>query len=484
MSQAEQPESIDDLRSRIARMLDTLDQDAPIAATVTFKVKPAKATEFIGNADVLTAATVKMPGCKYFNYRKAISTGAAGDPIGYAINEAWESVRQFKPQWESDHLKQFQETVGDLVVEEPALTFYHSAGPAAGERLARVAKTGQTGCWDTGGQYISCAGTGQDGAIQAGAPWPVPRFTAHGNGTVTDKLTELTWLQDADHFGEVTWAQALKNAQGLASGAAGLTDGSAAGDWRLPNIRELESLIDYGTSHPILPAGHPFTNVKSSIYWAANTLAAAPTLGWMVTLGIGPTVFDLKLNPNRMWPVRRGGKTRLSQTGQKQCWDENGKLLTDCKGTGQDGEIQAGVPPPDPRFADNHDGTVTDRLTGLIWLQDADAFGLRTWGQALTACNSLGAPSHGLNDGSAPGDWRLPNIKEIESLVDYGNVGPSIPTGHPFSNVRPSSYWTSTSVAAAPTQAMFIILGVGPAIFENKEHPFFVWPVRDRRPAS
>ena len=80
---------------------------------------------------------------------------------------------------------------------------------------------------------------------------------------------------------------------------------------------------------------------------------------------------------------------------------------------------------------------------------------------------------------------RLPNIKEIESLVDYNNVGPSIadPKTAPFINVRPSSYWTSTSVASAPTQAMFIILGVGPVIFENKEHPFFVWPVRNWRPS-
>ena len=54
-----------------------------------------------------------------------------------------------------------------------------------------------------------------------------------------------------------------------------------------------------------------------------------------------------------------------------------------CKGTGQDGEIQAGVPWPNPRFTDNEDGTVTDHLTGLIWLKNGNPFGTRNWDQAL-----------------------------------------------------------------------------------------------------
>jgi hypothetical protein len=126
---------------------------------------------------------------------------------------------------------------------------------------------------------------------------------------------------------------------------------------------------------------------------------------------------------------------------------------------------------------------VTDNLTGLVWLKNANPFGFRTWEQALRDCNNLAHGSYGLSDGSKRGDWHLPNIKEIESLVDYNRFGPCLPEGHPFVEVRPSSYWTSTTVALAPSEAMFIILGVGPAIFENKEHPFFVWPVKSRRRA-
>jgi len=157
--------------------------------------------------------------------------------------------------------------------------------------------------------------------------------------------------------------------------------------------------------------------------------------------------------------------------------------IADCEGTAQDGDIRAGVRWPDPRFTDNDDGTVTDNLTGLVWLKNADPFGFTRWHEALDECNKLCSGQYGLSDDSRPGDWRLPNIKEIESLVDYNRAGPCLPEGWEkvFVNVRPSSYWTSTSVAKAPTEAMFLILGVGPGIFENKEHPFFVWPVRSKR---
>ena len=58
-------------------------------------------------------------------------------------------------------------------------------------------KTGQTKCYDTSGNEIDCAGTGQDGEIQAGVEWPEPRFADYGNGTVMDNLTGLMWAKVA-----------------------------------------------------------------------------------------------------------------------------------------------------------------------------------------------------------------------------------------------------------------------------------------------
>jgi len=478
-------QSIEELREKVSRMLDRLDPDVPIGSTVVFKVRKAKEGTFEGQAAALADATQKLPGCKIFDFNRhqSIYSDPVKDPLQFLIYEEWDTVRQFRVQWDSAHLKHFQAGVMDWVTEPPDLDFYN---PQTSSGQLRLQQTGQISCFSASGQKIDCKGTGQDAEFRRGAKSAVPRFTDNCDGTVTDKITGLIWLKDADTFGPVSWEQALSYARNLASGHYGLSDGSAKGDWRLSNIRELLSLIDYGTFTPIIPHHNPFNNVKAAIYWTSTTLAPAPLLAWMMTLAIGPTVFDVKTSPgNRMWPVR--GQGRIPKTGQQQCWDAQGKALTTCSGSGQDGELQAGVPLPNPRFTDNGDGTVTDNHTQLVWLRKANPFGLRIWEEALALCNNLCSGNYGLTDGSVPGDWRLPNIREAESVVDYGQAGPCLPNrgqnpqGNPvFEDLRPSSYWTSTSVTAAPTEAMFIIYGVGPTIFESKEHPFFVWPVRDK----
>lgn len=363
-------------------------------------------------------------------------------------------------------LKQLDEPKNDtaIAMKEPGVPVY---------------RTGQTKCWDTSGREVASRGSGQDGEYQHGVMWPEPRFDDSSDGSVLDRLTGLTWLRDADAFGELNWEESLKKANELCDGHSDLKDGSAKGDWRMPNIRELLSIIDYGAVDPIIPSGHPFQNVKSAIYWTSTTLLPAPYLAWMMTLGIGPTVFDLKVSSARVWPVRGSGA--VAKTGQQFCFDGAGKPVASCQGTGQDGDKQAGKAAPEPRFTPNNDGTATDEMTGLVWLESGNSFGMRTWAQSIELCNFLKSGEHGLADGSVEGDWRLPNVREMESLIDYNNAGPCLPKGHPFVDVRPSSYWTSTSVTSAPTEAMFVILGVGPSIFENKEHPFFLWPVRDRR---
>lgn len=150
---------------------------------------------------------------------------------------------------------------------------------------------------------------------------------------------------------------------------------------------------------------------------------------------------------------------------------------------GDDGDIQAGVPFPSPRFTDNGDGTVTDNLTGLIWLKNADCFGFVNWFQALNAANNLAddltstTTDCGLRDGSVVGDWRLPNVKELQSLIDFGHVTPALPAGHPFSNVQ-SAYWSSTSLPFPLDGAWFIALDHGATGIDSRVYIFHVWPVR------
>jgi hypothetical protein len=127
-----------------------------------------------------------------------------------------------------------------------------NCGPVS-EAPAPVEQTGQTQRWDpsisTPGVIISCEGTGQDGEIRAGVPLPSPRFTDHGNGTVTDHLTGLIWLKDGRCLGPQpgkTWAEALAAVDAFNAGVNFSCVDYVAGtfaDWRLPNVKELQSLV-------------------------------------------------------------------------------------------------------------------------------------------------------------------------------------------------------------------------------------------------
>jgi hypothetical protein len=163
---------------------------------------------------------------------------------------------------------------------------------------AGVAKTGQT----------TSLATGDDGDLQKGIAWPVPRFSNNGDGTVTDNQTGLIWLRDA-YSAEATktWADALTYCNDLADDGSDLTDGSSAGDWRLPNAKEILSLVDFGNSALALPSDNPFLNVQSGHYWSSTTKASGTTKAWSLDMSSGHTYSDFtKTNSCHVWPVRDG----------------------------------------------------------------------------------------------------------------------------------------------------------------------------------
>src|SRR5207244_12730698 len=100
--------------------------------------------------------------------------------------------------------------------------------------------------------YITSAVTCPD-AVHDGLPILDPRFTDNGDGTVKDNLTGLIWLKNANCFGFQTWTDALNASNTLASGACGLTDGSMAADWRLPNVMGLARLSTFVQCSPRMP---------------------------------------------------------------------------------------------------------------------------------------------------------------------------------------------------------------------------------------
>ena len=149
-------------------------------------------------------------------------------------------------------------------------------------------------------------GTRDDGALKQGVAWPTPRLTDNGNGTVTDNLTGLIWMKNANAFGRRTWNVAMALANAMESGYGGLEDGSKVGDWRLPNARELQSLISYGSINPALPTGHPFTGVALFYYWSSTTCKDVTTAAWTVSLDDGELGGGTKADTYLMWCVRGG----------------------------------------------------------------------------------------------------------------------------------------------------------------------------------
>jgi hypothetical protein len=196
-----------------------------------------------------------------------------------------------------------------------------SAGPAStshtltdlydlASQRSRPAKTGQSPTVP-----LNPAPAGSDGALQKGVTWPTTRFTDNGNGTVKDNLTGLIWLKNANCAGTKTWDDALTWANGLASGSCSLTDSSTAGQWRLPNRYELESLLDMAFYDPALSnaagtakwlEGDAFSGVQSSYYWSSTTYANSTSYAWFVYFNGGLVYYYYNSLTLYVWPVRGG----------------------------------------------------------------------------------------------------------------------------------------------------------------------------------
>ena len=116
----------------------------------------------------------------------------------------------------------------------------------------------------------------------------------------------------------------------------------------------------------------------------------------------------------------------------------------------------------------NGDGTVTDTATGLIWQQQDDNV-LRTHANALTYCQGLTLASNS--------NWRLPNIKELTSIVDYRTDDPTIDEAA-FLNVNSSSYWSASSRASSSSSAWLVSFFSGNVFSNGKANGGYVRCVR------
>jgi YD repeat-containing protein len=333
------------------------------------------------------------------------------------------------------------------------------------------------------GQTISYVAR-DDGDIQAGVEWPSPRFKDNGNGTITDNLTGLMWLKDANcvathypaiseyaMYGWLSWEEALSFILYVNAGIYPLC-GAGYNDWRLPNVNELESLFNAGVADPISWLNQQsFINVQSFYYWTSTTHAYNTDWAWNWISGSSGAGIS-KSESLHLWPVRgtTSEPAKLWRTGQTI----NYSTFPD------DGGIRAGVEWPSPRFTTNGDTTVRDNLTGLVWSPDA---GTPTIGTCIGGVKTLQEALDYivcLNNNSYLGhnDWRLPNRKELYSLIDFSQYSPALTSGHPFANVLNSGYWSSTTDNSNTSNAWMIGIGYGAVGKNSKGSGFYVWPVR------
>lgn len=345
-------------------------------------------------------------------------------------------------------------------------------GYIAGEKIASLPRTGQT---------VSYA-SGDDASVQKGVTWPGSRFIDNANGTVSDQLTGLIWLKNAGCFSPSDWATALAVANQLASGSCGLSDGSTAGQWRMPNANELESLVDVSRTNPAVSSGHPFTNINLvKAYWTSTTYTALTSNAMAIRLSDGRWINgidsgDGSFNNNKttstndLWVVKSGtaGSVKILATGV--FFSGSGGGGGAFFGAKDDPSLQMGTPLTSPRFIDNGNGTLADTVTGLTWLKKANCIS-STWASALASINTLASGQCGLSDGSSAGQWRMPNRNEMLSLSDRAPTFPQAeyfngqaqtsagPVTGPviFSSFIPFDYyWTSSTVAADSSQAWTI----------------------------
>ena len=295
----------------------------------------------------------------------------------------------------------------------PTTLSYNSTGdrittyPMAASSIVKLPDTGQT--------LNATATPGEDSDYTLNAP----SFTDNGNSTITDNVTGLIW-QKTDN-GESTWENAVTNAATINTG--GYTD------WRLPTPLEAMSILNHN-NNPALNSTYFLNNASGTpgYWWTSDLFASSTTNVWCTNSGGG-------LGPKpKSETLSAGGAFRYHARYVRGAKANNGH-----------------------NYVNNGNGTITDTDTNLMWAQAPST--AKSWNDALLY-------AEGLTLGGSS-DWRLPNVKELQSLVDITRATATATTTSPcinrtlFPAATATAYWSSTSVkAATPSEAWLVDFGV------------------------
>jgi len=280
--------------------------------------------------------------------------------------------------------------------------------------MLRLPDTGQTS------SYTNTFGEDSDFLINP------PTLIDQGNGIVTDSVTGLLW-QKVDG-GEMSFENAVIYCNTLTLGGYS--------DWRLPNAHEAFSMLNLQNANPALNTSM-FTNTGAEYWWTSDRQANDSNKIWVTNSGGGIgnhlKTETISAGGNKKFHVRAVRYASSPQTFPSQ-------------------------------FVDNGNGTVTDVLTQLIWQKSSYSDTL-TWEQSLAYADtlSLGGIS----------EWRLPNIKELQSINDEKRVNPSL-NSTVFSASNARKYWSSTTLPNQTTKAWYLSTQFGITTYDAKNFKHYV----------
>ncbi len=329
-----------------------------------------------------------------------------------------------------------------------------------------IVDTNQLTCFDNSNE-ITCPATGevfygQDSQYDG----TQPAYRDNGDGTVTDLGTGLMWQQspDINNDGNIDIHDKLTFAQAV----AGASSFNLAGynDWRLPSIKELYSLMDFsGANGTSAMTSVPYINTDYFDFEYGDESAGerfidaqyCSSAEYVGTIFDGqPGVFGVNFADGRI-------KCYPRDTGHGGSpMDFFVRYARDNTAYGTN------------NFIDNGDGTITDRTTALMWQQNDNGSG-KNWQDALAYAESLELAGYD--------DWRLPNAKELHSIVDYTRspsttssaaIDPSFKctsiideggaTNYPF-------FWTSTTHKNGPDESYAAYIAFGEALGYMQQPP-------------